>query len=1094
MSFTHIIHLADIHIRTDRTDEYLQAFDNLCESIKEHTQNPLIVICGDTIHDRTRITPEVIKKTYYLLDNLAKLGQVILINGNHDFIENNTLRDKFLDVIPKNDNIHYITKSGTYEHNNINITVPALDDKTPPKPYIVSQTDNKLNILLGHYTIKEASPNHMATYSVKDHAGYDFALLGDIHKRSSYGNCYYSGSLIQQNHGEENWQHKGYGLIDVHTKTYSNINIHNDYEFITLHQQDYLQYVFPKYSRIRIYRHKDLETTDTDCEQFIRQKTTLLSLKIITTSDVIQQQQTYTNTFDDLSIIMSITDNKEILELHKKYRVDTHYTPKNSASFYIKHLTFENIMNYKKKCSIDFNKMQGVIGIHGNNASGKSNILRTIIFALCGSISVDYSPRDDQGRKSQAQKVQFGVKYSYDTVFILNNKSNKGYTEIIFNYNDKDYKVERTLTRKHDGSVTSTVKLFIYTDMWLAITETNKKATDLTIHNMVGRSALFILMNVYNKESTSIVSSTPRERYNIITSLFDVEMFETIASKLALDIKELKQQKERYLGLLEINADINPVLLLEEEEQLNTQNCTLREMYTPDIPKVSETNINIADVDIKKLRRELKQLIIELPTHNNVEQECDINRYKEILMIYLSVKDVQPPTDVPDNVPLTGVTICNTGVTKNDIQTITNKLQSYNYNYNETMCKDELLKILHTYGETYTFIEPSHPKTEDITPFILPVLDFKFKLPYNNNNNNNTKEELLSLNLSYEALKNYPLDLKEYPDIDVDIDLPNREVLLKVLEIHKHLYSKQSKKIEQRQKLEALHYIYKTEFNKHVDTYNRIFDTYQHKYNRIIFDEVRRRISYQETRLKYNEVYNKYLQNIAYQTDLAKKYKLKMETEAQLRYMNRIIETNTKQLSIINNIVTENINNNNERLKEIKKLLDNHKQQSIVKELKDKLITKLTLLTEYNNILIKNGGVKNYILSKYLEHLTESINSNLHNYRISLELKDTDLKLLIHKDSMILQPQQLSGYEAFALELSAKYTLNKFSSVGTSKLLVLDEGFDVIDETNLELFTVFLNTHLMKHYKHILLISHNETVKSIATKSITPAMLSENIA
>ena len=56
---------------------------------------------------------------------------------------------------------------------------------------------------------------------------------------------------------------------------------------------------------------------------------------------------------------------------------------------------------------------------------------------------------------------------------------------------------------------------------------------------MVGRSAVFMLMNVYNRESTSIVTCSARERYNMVASFFDTEMFETIANKLMVEINNL---------------------------------------------------------------------------------------------------------------------------------------------------------------------------------------------------------------------------------------------------------------------------------------------------------------------------------------------------------------------------------------------------------------------------------------------------------------------------------------------------------------------------------------------------------------------------
>ena len=109
-----------------------------------------------------------------------------------------------------------------------------------------------------------------------------------------------------------------------------------------------------------------------------------------------------------------------------------------------------------------------------------------------------------------------------------------------------------------------------------------------------------------------------------------------------------------------------------------------------------------------------------------------------------------------------------------------------------------------------------------------------------------------------------------------------------------------------------------------------------------------------------------------------------------------------------------------------------------------KILTDLMTKQDYQKLLCKEGGINNFILSKYINYINyinyieESINANLMNYWIQLELDVNSLRLIVHKSNLVLQPQQLSGYEAFALELSTKQTLNKFSTVGTSQILILD--------------------------------------------------------
>ena len=91
----YIYHLADIHIRPlDRHDEYRHVFNNLYEFLhnERNIKESLIVICGDIIHEKDKITPELILLLREFLKNLSNITDVILFSGNHDLIENNLER------------------------------------------------------------------------------------------------------------------------------------------------------------------------------------------------------------------------------------------------------------------------------------------------------------------------------------------------------------------------------------------------------------------------------------------------------------------------------------------------------------------------------------------------------------------------------------------------------------------------------------------------------------------------------------------------------------------------------------------------------------------------------------------------------------------------------------------------------------------------------------------------------------------------------------------------------------------------------------------------------------------------------------------
>ena len=51
-----------------------------------------MVIAGDIAHQKINISNEQLMLTSWFLEQLGEFGKVVIIPGNHDFLENNTQR------------------------------------------------------------------------------------------------------------------------------------------------------------------------------------------------------------------------------------------------------------------------------------------------------------------------------------------------------------------------------------------------------------------------------------------------------------------------------------------------------------------------------------------------------------------------------------------------------------------------------------------------------------------------------------------------------------------------------------------------------------------------------------------------------------------------------------------------------------------------------------------------------------------------------------------------------------------------------------------------------------------------------------------
>jgi len=243
-----IIHIADLHIRTYQYHEmYKRQFDLLLEDLKEQVldydySEIRVVIAGDIAHQKINISNEQMMLTSWLIKELADIiGKVIIIPGNHDFLENNVQRlDSITPVVEllNHEDIKYYKNSGVYEDDNINWVVYSLYQHNA-RPDFTKQ-EGLLTVGLFHGPIMGLSTDlgfeFEDAYDQLNFVGLDLLLCGDIHKRQTFtlpegGKAVMIGSLIQQNFGET-VNHHGYGIYDVETNDYTFHNLENDQPFL----------------------------------------------------------------------------------------------------------------------------------------------------------------------------------------------------------------------------------------------------------------------------------------------------------------------------------------------------------------------------------------------------------------------------------------------------------------------------------------------------------------------------------------------------------------------------------------------------------------------------------------------------------------------------------------------------------------------------------------------------------------------------------------------------------------------------------------------------------------------------------------------
>lgn len=185
-----IVHFSDLHLRLYKDHElYREILTDMISQFKE-IQPDRIVFTGDLVHSKNNLTPELIEIVSWLLTELSYVAPIIIIPGNHDFLNSNLERlDSLTPIISslKNDKIIYYKDRGVYEDENISWCVYSQFQGNLP-PEISEAKGYKIGLF--HDPIQGLTTD--LGYDFGDHAydvekfnGLDVVLCGDIHRRQT---------------------------------------------------------------------------------------------------------------------------------------------------------------------------------------------------------------------------------------------------------------------------------------------------------------------------------------------------------------------------------------------------------------------------------------------------------------------------------------------------------------------------------------------------------------------------------------------------------------------------------------------------------------------------------------------------------------------------------------------------------------------------------------------------------------------------------------------------------------------------------------------------------------------------------------------
>jgi DNA repair exonuclease SbcCD ATPase subunit/DNA repair exonuclease SbcCD nuclease subunit len=685
-----IAHIADIHIRAlSRHDEYRDTFRKFIDDCKSQNVTHIFV-GGDIFHTKTTgISPEYIDLLTWWLTEMVKVAPVHMILGNHDGnLVNLSRQDAVSPIVDAlaHPNVFLYKKSGVYNFApGYNFCVFSLFDEEGYDS--VKPVPGDINIACYHGAVwgsktesDWAIEDGIAVPFFKD---YDFTLLGDIHKRQFLAyrdykpTMAYPGTLIQQNYAED--LDHGYLIWDIHSKDEWDVEYHsipNLKPFVTLEWTGSVESTFeiatdyPVGTRFRIKSLSHISQFD------IHQLTNLLKKELKATEVTFKiDQQINREVIKAESQVMQRHDLREpeiLTSLIKNYHSSIVYSDDTwqkindqiksylqqvsssdecarNAKWSLKNLKFDNLFSYGEENEINFDNLNGVVGIFGSNRAGKSSIVGSIMYSLFNT--TDRGPMKN--------------------LHICNIRKDYCYSKASISVNGIDYIIERQTSKNENkkGIISAATALNLFkVDASGALEDMageQRTSTDKTLRKLIGNSDDFLMTSLSAQgEINQFIQNGSSKRRHILSKFLDLDIFDKMFELSNKEVNTLKAQlklfPEKDWKSIE-NSFNNELILINNNLNQNTEkikdlNFSLSEaknklskhsnfsLVTVDQVSSQKNKVNELNALLNKERKllettksDISSLTDKINTINSVNEDNDVDSLKKRFDLFRSL-------------------------------------------------------------------------------------------------------------------------------------------------------------------------------------------------------------------------------------------------------------------------------------------------------------------------------------------------------------------------------------------------------------------------------------------------------------------------
>lgn len=641
----YVVHMADIHIKKrDREDEFRIVFNNLLKNLKEkklNDKNSVIVIAGDVMDNGIDLHPRSVKLTKDFIILIAEITDVVIISGNHDLSPQNDKDNGLHSVLfatQTKHNVYFLENQGLYEYNNILFGHTKFGENQSVQPCKLKMDKIKCGLYHGTLSgsktesgiIFENTKKEKKYLTVGDFKDYQYVFLGDIHKHLFLTEkIAYPGSLIQMDQTES--LIKGYILWNFEKSKGEFIRIKSDYGKIKINinekgKPDIDIKTLPKYIEV-----------DVDCKSMNRKhiddlysKITLENITISKKNDRMKYDE---NTFDTkieikgkkqdmvllknnddvikllLSCSNKILDKKLSEELtnilNEKLKEYEFLSVSNKKNIKLISLKFSNMSIYGANNIIDFTKLNGIVGIPGNNSLGKSSLIDIILYSIFGVTTRGSS--DDLINVNEKELTCEIVLDVNNVIYTILRKNNKNTSEKLFIYKNGECITTKGLSNNRN-----------------IITEHIGYVDDFLNTCIVTQKAMF------QGKSMGFAELTGKERRNMLCKISRLDVYDYLSTELSKNLTTIQQNIGKNKTQLKVydefgdnyeNIEKNIIKKVIELEQKIINLTNLDNEYKNKKDELKK-NISRYEVELEQINKK----IVEITKDNkNIENYDDSN-------------------------------------------------------------------------------------------------------------------------------------------------------------------------------------------------------------------------------------------------------------------------------------------------------------------------------------------------------------------------------------------------------------------------------------------------------------------------------------